>query len=284
MLGMTTGNSSIRLSNDLKSLKSEGEAVINHGRLEPSGDSGTVAQLSLLPGDREVTAGIRDTDQRQFRQKRIAVLLVDGMTLTRECLLHTLSAGAKDFEIRGIARWGDIGDDALRRPDITLLNINGARLGDDWVIEQIKAVRDRLPGVPMIVLSERDDTTAAIQAVHLGLQGYVPSTLSSGMLVAVIRLVLAGGTFVPPSVVQAQLDQIAESRWHGEEDSVTYLGFTPREAQVLEQLQQGKANKVIAYELNISESTVKVHVRNIMKKLHATNRTQVAFLAQRRPK
>jgi DNA-binding NarL/FixJ family response regulator len=83
--------------------------------------------------------------------------------------------------------------------------------------------------------------------------------------------------------VQAQIEQIAESRRPGEEDSVTYLGFTRREAQVLEQLQQGKANKVIAYELNISESTVKVHVRNIMKKLHATNRTQVAFLAQRRP-
>jgi DNA-binding NarL/FixJ family response regulator len=57
--------------------------------------------------------------------------------------------------------------------------------------------------------------------------------------------------------------------------------FTARQAAVIEALRRGKANKIIAYELNLRESTVKVHVRNIMKKLHATNRTEVAYLASR---
>jgi DNA-binding NarL/FixJ family response regulator len=57
--------------------------------------------------------------------------------------------------------------------------------------------------------------------------------------------------------------------------------FTARQAAVVEALRRGKANKIIAYELKMRESTVKVHVRNIMKKLHATNRTEVAFMANR---
>lgn len=261
---------------------------MSRGVSEASGNPGKITHLVLPAGKRNAIDDGGPSHLRASRQKRTALLLVDAMTLTRECLIHTLSAGARDFEVQGIARWTDINNDTFgRKPDIVLLNINGARLAEHWVVEELQALRDRTPDIPLIVLSERDDSAAAVQAVHLGLRGYVPTTMNCGILVAAIRLVLAGGTFIPSSVVQMQAEPLSDRErpggGGGDEDSVTYLGFTRREGEVLEQLQQGKANKLIAYELNISESTVKVHVRNIMKKLNATNRTQVAFLANRRP-
>ena len=90
----------------------------------------------------------------------------------------------------------------------------------------------------------------------------------------VIDLTLAGGIFVPASSVLA-VRQILEAKTEIERPLAGL--FTLRQAEVVDALRRGKANKIIAYELNLRESTVKVHIRNIMKKLKATNRTEVAF-------
>ena len=96
------------------------------------------------------------------------------------------------------------------------------------------------------------------------------------MIQAAIRFVHAGGTYAP----LGQLLTIPAERNPTAAASSADHQLTPRQAAVLEHLRQGKANKIIAYELSMSESTVKVHVRNIMRKLSATNRTQVAYKAQ----
>jgi DNA-binding NarL/FixJ family response regulator len=90
-----------------------------------------------------------------------------------------------------------------------------------------------------------------------------------------MHLVCVGGTFAPPAALLSQGD-----RSEGVIGEPLIEGFTQRQAQILECLRRGMANKLIAYELNMCESTVKVHVRNIMKKLKATNRTQVAYLTR----
>ena len=99
-----------------------------------------------------------------------------------------------------------------------------------------------------------------------GVRGYIPVSLPLEVAIEAIRLVEAGGVFVPASSLMAPSEGL-----HGH--------FTGRQAAVVEALCQGKANKRIAHELNMCESTVKVHVRNIMKKLHAKNRTEVALMA-----
>jgi len=92
--------------------------------------------------------------------------------------------------------------------------------------------------------------------------------------VEAVGLACAGGIFVPANALLAMREMI-----HARASSVRPLSgvFTTREAAVVEALRKGKANKIIAYELNLCESTVKVHIRNIMKKLKATNRTEVAY-------
>jgi DNA-binding NarL/FixJ family response regulator len=107
-------------------------------------------------------------------------------------------------------------------------------------------------------------------------RGYVPTSFSLDTAMQAMDLVRAGGTFVPASSLIAA--------HHAPEDAQagaqkTNGLFTTRQAAVIDALRRGKPNKIIAFELKMRESTVKVHVRNIMKKLKATNRTQVAYLA-----
>jgi DNA-binding NarL/FixJ family response regulator len=99
--------------------------------------------------------------------------------------------------------------------------------------------------------------------------------LGFDIAVEAVRFVLAGGTYVPMDCVLATGPDLPASP-----ASRPSSGVTAREAAVIRALQQGKPNKVIAYELNMCESTVKVHVRNLMKKMKAKNRTDVAMKAQ----
>ena len=93
--------------------------------------------------------------------------------------------------------------------------------------------------------------------------------------VRAVHLVCVGGTFAPAAALLSRGD-----RPQGSAGEPLIEGFTQRQAQILDCLRRGMANKLIAYELNMCESTVKVHVRNIMKKLKATNRTHVVYLTR----
>jgi DNA-binding NarL/FixJ family response regulator len=96
--------------------------------------------------------------------------------------------------------------------------------------------------------------------------------------VAAIRFIGDGGTYIPQCVLTSIVQEPSSACLvDGEGVPVT---FPPRQLQVLELLKEGKQNKTIAYELGMCESTVKVHIRQIMRKLKATNRTQVVLLTQ----
>ena len=111
--------------------------------------------------------------------------------------------------------------------------------------------------------------------LNLGARGYIPTSMSFAIAVQALHLVHAGGVFVPAN-------SVLSCRQRADEPRLTPLAapgaFTARQVAVIEGLRKGKANKIIAYELKMRESTVKVHVRNIMKKLNAKNRTEVAYL------
>jgi DNA-binding NarL/FixJ family response regulator len=125
-------------------------------------------------------------------------------------------------------------------------------------------------------LCDVDCLDSIIAAFDSGARGYIPTASTTlGLAVEIIRLVRAGGTFVPPSSLS--LGRV--TRQGETAGAILTLQFTPRQIEVLERLKLGKANKIIAHELGMSESTVKIHIRSIMKKMKATNRTEVACLA-----
>jgi DNA-binding NarL/FixJ family response regulator len=131
-------------------------------------------------------------------------------------------------------------------------------------------------------------------------RGYIPTTFNPRVAVEAMRLVHAGGTFVPASALKqcgnghrrvqgdrSEVDEpaaappVAAPGAEAGNGEALLRELTPRQREVLRLLCEGKPNKIIAHALHMQEGTVKVHVRQIMKKLKATNRTQVAFLANR---
>ena len=135
-----------------------------------------------------------------------------------------------------------------------------------------------LPGAPVVVVSDREDRSAVVDAMQLGARAYFPSSLDPTILIGTLRFVQNGGTFVPASALTNDHEpQMPQPNVAG---AMASLGVTERELHVLELLQRGQSNKAIGRELAIEEGTVKVHVHRILKKLNAHNRTQAAMLAR----
>jgi DNA-binding NarL/FixJ family response regulator len=119
-------------------------------------------------------------------------------------------------------------------------------------------------------MSDADDPSDAVSALGKGVRGCIPATMGLGEAFEAMRLVATGGTFVPASCLLAAIGQGPVKQTPGNE-------FSPRQAAVAAEICKGKPNKIIAYDLNMCESTVKVHVRNIMKRLKVRDGTQVAY-------
>lgn len=207
--------------------------------------------------------------------------------------------------------------DTCVRLKLLLLSIGAACVKESGVLKNIELLRQRLSRVPLVILADSDKSCNVLDAFRLGARGYIPTDLDSAVAVQALQLVIAGGTFVPldlilqgaegesiggypngtvldkdrgssPSVevlqllghIKAnhirQLSEEAPSRGIPPDDK---LSLTPRQLEVLQLLQQGNPNKIIADQLKVQESTVKVHVREILRKLKVKNRTHAALLA-----
>lgn len=203
------------------------------------------------------------------------ILLLDSRMLERECFRQTLRAHDSQLNITafGSADEWVVEKDLHPRVSAVVLNIGGRRISDPGVGKEISDLVAQFKPVPVVVLAGSEDLTLILKALEYGARGYIPSSVGIDVCIEAIRLAIAGGIFVPASSVMA-MSKAIES---GDVARPMAGMFTPRQAEVVMALRQGKANKIIAYELNLRESTVKVHIRNIMRKLRATNRTEVAY-------
>jgi DNA-binding NarL/FixJ family response regulator len=143
--------------------------------------------------------------------------------------------------------------------------------------DALAGIKNVLPMAPVIILCDVDSFDLIRAAFDGGVRGYIP-TASTTLEVAIeiMCLVKAGGTFMPPSSLSPQRLKLPETR----SPSATRR-FTPRQMEVLDCLKLGQTNKNIAFGLKMSESSVKTHIQNIMRKMGASNRTEVACLVQR---
>ena len=213
---------------------------------------------------------------------RLPVTLIDSRSLTREALIVLLER-TKRFDVNPVSTATQLLDeDAVAAGSVVLFNLGFGSVTDQAVRDDIASLRAGVGTVPVLIIAESSAPEDVAEALKLGVRGYVPTTQSSRILFEALSLVHAGGTFVPADVVAHALNQQhppQRAETAAGEERVHLHGLTPRQQQVFELLRQGKPNKVIAHELSLHESTVKVHVRQIMRKLRASNRTQVAFIA-----
>ena len=143
----------------------------------------------------------------------------------------------------------------------------------DDVIRQVSLSET---GAPIIVLSDAEDIDYVTDSLRHGVRGHIPTATTLNVAIKAMQLVLVGGVYVPASNFLTARHSVAKV---GAGDETIVL--TKQQSAVVDAVRQGKANKVIAHELNISESTVKVHLHNVMKKLQVKNRTEVAVKARK---
>ena len=162
-------------------------------------------------------------------------------------------------------------------PILILFSLEPNNCDDSEVQQSLSLLNQSSAGAPVVIISDSEDADRVVSILKGGARGYIPTSVTLNVALEAMRLVEAGGTFAPTSIF---LDAKPPSALTAAQyDVCKKTAFTARQLAVLVALRRGKANKQIAYELNMREGTVKVHVRHIMKKLQARNRTEVAILA-----
>lgn len=200
------------------------------------------------------------------------IVVIHQRAFIRECFarcLETSYAGHDVVALESISAWRDFEDEVGVSPTVIVYFIEGrdpSNFSGLDVLEEISAE------APVLIVSDTDDVNDVARAFKSGLRGYIPTSLPFNVVVEVVRLVEAGGTYVPANFA-------LQERRSGETSKTNDL-LTERQLMVVGALCQGMANKQIAYKLSMSEHTVKVHLRHIMRKLNARNRTEVAMLSK----
>jgi DNA-binding NarL/FixJ family response regulator len=212
------------------------------------------------------------TSKIPSRNAGISIAVIDRHSFTRESITRSLRDLWELLEIQSFATC----DECLNPPktfDVILYHAHEAVVHNCNNSLNL-SLKKLLPVAPVIILCDVDSSESICAAFNSGVRGYIP-TISTNLELAIeiIYLVKIGGTFVPPSgLSQLRIKPL------GTFDPIT-TQFTTRQRAVLDRLKLGKTNKLIAYELELSESSVKTHIRNIMRKMNATNRTEVVSRA-----
>jgi len=200
--------------------------------------------------------------------KAIRVLVVEDHTIVRDGLVALLRE-EPDVEVVGQVGNGRQGVEQWRkhRPDITLMDLKMPGMDGVTAIEQIRALD---PGARIIVLTTYSGDEDIYRAIRAGAKAYVLKDIRSEDLFRSIRKVHEGRTLIPPGIAEKLADRLPA------ED------LTPRELEVLRLLVQGKPNKLIGAELDITELTVKTHVKSLFRKLNVLSRTEAVAVAARK--
>jgi len=213
-----------------------------------------------------------------MRSNPAVIVLIERRALIRECLARCIGDefGCDVAAFPDVESWQKISSD-LGASLIVVSIVGGSNtLEDGHSDDVIRQVSLSETSAPIIVLSDAEDIDYVTDSLRHGVRGHIPTATTLNVAIKAMQLVLVGGVYVPASNFLTARHSAAKV---GAGDETIVL--TKQQSAVVDAVRQGKANKVIAHELKISESTVKVHLHNIMKKLQVKNRTEVAVKARK---
>ena len=203
------------------------------------------------------------------------VLIIDDHALFRVGLKGLLEQ--RNIEVIGVAADGEEGIDLASRlnPDIILLDLRMPGMGG---LDVLKTLRQQNHAIPVVMLTTSNEESDLIKSLRLGAQGYLLKDMEPDELVSALRDIEKGKNVVAQDLTDA-LARMVQGETTLDDDAGPFSDLTPREREILCLLAEGQSNKLIARNLGISDGTVKLHVKAILRKLTVHSRVEAAVIA-----
>ncbi len=199
---------------------------------------------------------------------------------------HSLGELAPDIEILEAENAEQVLEVMAGNPDLDVAILDLIMPGANG-FELLIQVCEKFPDIPVVLMSASEDPDHMRKVIDYGASGYIPKSASRDVMLSAVKLVLSGGVYIPPAMLQSDGERGDTGFGLGGDllgNSRPKVAIPPeltsRQLDVLLMLGQGKSNKEIARDLGLSENTVKIHVTAILKVLNVSNRTQAGIIAQ----
>lgn len=203
------------------------------------------------------------------------IVIADDHPLFRGALREAVSGLPVQLQIVEAGSFAEMSDLIAQDSDIDLVLLDLAMPGVKG-FSGLMFLRAQHPGVPVVVVSAMEDPAVIRRCFEFGASGFISKTLGTEAMREAVRRVLDGGTYVPPDIDLAGGGDTESARL-----AARLASLTPQQVRVLMMLSEGLLNKQIAYELSVSEATVKAHVSAILTKLGVDSRTQAVIAASK---
>jgi DNA-binding NarL/FixJ family response regulator len=207
----------------------------------------------------------------------VKTLVIDDHTLIREALRGLFGQLNPDTVLLEASDCAEAMCLVEQHPDLDLILLD-LTLPDRDGFSMLAELREYHPTTAVVVLSGSNERHDVNRALELGAVGYIPKTTSHDVMLSALKLIFAGGIYIPPEILDRELSPTdGDTALH----SPTALGLTERQTEVLALLAQGKCNKAIGRTLGLAEPTIKNHVTAIFKALKVTRRTEAIIAIQK---
>ncbi|KAG1251656.1 hypothetical protein G6F68_012169 [Rhizopus microsporus] len=198
------------------------------------------------------------------------ILIADDHPLLRSAVVQSLRQSLPLAQVREVARAEALAEALDAHPDVDLVLLDLTMPGAHG-FSALLHVRGSHPDIPVVILSSNDHPRVIRRAQQFGAAGFIPKSAPAETIGEAVQAVLDGGLWFPAMAAErSEADALLASR---------LAQLTPQQFRVLQMLGAGRLNKQIAYDLNVSEATIKAHVTAILRKLGVTNRTQAVLMA-----
>ena len=202
------------------------------------------------------------------------ILIADDHALFRDGLALRLEEIVPDAVILQASGYSQVFKILNTESQIDVLLLDVEMQDMPW-LESLKQIHAMAPKMKIIVVSASEDSRTIRTILATGVKGYIPKRSEAKVFNNALRLIIEGGNYVPPNLLENAPINALSSR------NIGIKTLTTRQSQVLDLIAQGKSNKQIAYDMGVSESTVKLHINALLRSLHVSNRTQAVITAQK---
>jgi DNA-binding NarL/FixJ family response regulator len=208
------------------------------------------------------------------------ILVIDDHVLIRQAMQGVLKKVRRDAVLLEASNAERAMQIIAAQPDIGLILLD-LTLPDRDGFSVFIELRERYPAIAIVVLSAVQDPANVMKALELGARGYIPKSAQGDVIVNALRLIISGGTYVPPEIFAGgELSNTGMRQFAGEQTQRPIdIGLTDRQLEVLALMMQGKNNKTICRALDLAQPTVKNHVTAILKALKVSSRTEAVIAA-----